>query len=1166
MSTREFVAPEAVITVHSTGNLIGFSGADENGNGNAIAGLTAEGQVLAFAIESRYNMSRGADTSGVDHLLASDVVQIYSHGYGYAALKTDNTIVTWGERSGGVRSYDPGRSVETIVSSSFAFVALLDDGSLDAWGDSARGGSLPSELVGITGVQKVVAIGWGFAALLDNGEVVSWGSKPYASDPDSNPEFTPGDTKVVDLVSSRGSFAALRDDGTVVHWAGWVFNNDTSQRHQHHLANVFDWDGPDGNLKAEKIYSGNYGVSVVRSDSSIASFARSTGNGLIDIDNSGLKIEKMLGGDQSFAAIRSDGSVIAWGSWMPGPTVFYDGYAVKGGVVNLDVGSPPVRKPVDLAYSGSQYSDAYAVLFDDGTVQTFGASSAGGGSLSSLNLNGSDGSLTVVSLLGGGKQFSALRSDGSVVSWGDGAPSEATPAVLSSGVAKLYSASLALKEDGSFVIFDNNNIQHTIPEVPLIALADPTTDERLTIPGIIESGGAITLQEDIDGYAWVKLPDGNMDDITSKNKPVGNDTYAGWTVAAAETINSKNKVIWKNENGKLAEWTTNDDWNRTSSKKHTPCSNSYLALEEDFQMDFDGDGTIGRAYTTVESDGDIELQKDSCNMYWVKLPDGSQHEITSRNVHVGSESYSGWTLIAAEIINGANKIIWTNGSGKFSEWTVNQSWNRQSRQVHDLDTVGYYSMEESFQMDFDTNGVIGRTFSTIESTGNVALQLDSAGMAWVQLTDGSREEITVAGTQVGSATYEGWSLVAAETIEDQNIVIWKNAENELRSWSVSTIWNHQITTSHETGTDGFFTVEENLQMDFDLDGVIGRTYESIESSGVIELEKDSCGLAWAKSEDGTRERITSNGVHVGPDTYAGWDIIAAEIIEDQNKVIWIDEVSNQIAVWNVDADWKIELSIKYNPGTEGFIAIENSFQMDLDSDGRIGNHYNSVEADGSIELQKDATGLYWIKSANNELTAITRDGMHVGDKTYTGWSITAAETIDGINKAIWQSSSSTSISEWALDSTWTFVSTTSHSAGTDSFYQMEESFQMDFDDDGLIGPTYTTVESDGIITLEKDNSGNNWVRLADGSLDDITSGGQRVGDSTYEGWSIVAAETIGDQNTVIWLDESKNMAAWNVDGYWDLQLSIRHTPDSESFNAVETSFQMDFDGDGTIGS
>ena len=80
---------------------------------------------------------------------------------------------------------------------------------------------------------------------------------------------------------------------------------------------------------------------------------------------------------------------------MPGPTVFYDGYAVKGGVVNLDVGSPPVRKPVDLAYSGSQYSDAYAVLFDDGTVQTFGASSAGGGSLSSLNLNGSDGSLTV---------------------------------------------------------------------------------------------------------------------------------------------------------------------------------------------------------------------------------------------------------------------------------------------------------------------------------------------------------------------------------------------------------------------------------------------------------------------------------------------------------------------------------------------------------------------------------------------------------------------------------------------------------------------------------------------------------------------------------------------------------------------------------------------------
>ena len=180
-------------------------------------------------------------------------------------------------------------------------------------------------------------------------------------------EFTPGETKVIDLVSSRGSFAALRDDGTVAHWGGSVFNTETKDR-AHHLANSFDWNGADDNLKAEKIYTSNYGIAVVRSDSSIASFARGTGNGIVNIDNSGLKIEKIVGGEKSFAAIRSDGSVIAWGNYMP------------GGVVNLNVGSPPIRKPIDLVYSGSQYLDAYGVLFDDGTVQTWGHYKAGGGS------------------------------------------------------------------------------------------------------------------------------------------------------------------------------------------------------------------------------------------------------------------------------------------------------------------------------------------------------------------------------------------------------------------------------------------------------------------------------------------------------------------------------------------------------------------------------------------------------------------------------------------------------------------------------------------------------------------------------------------------------------------------------------------------------------------
>ena len=143
---------------------------------------------------------------------------------------------------------------------------------------------------------------------------------------------------------------------------------------------------------------------------------------------------------------------------------------------------PPIRKPVDLVYSGSQYLDAYGVLFDDGTVQTWGHYKAGGGSLDNYLLNGINGDLEIISLKGGGDQFSVLRSDGSVVSWGSRAPSE-THEILTSGVAKLYSASLALLQDGTFVQFyksgDEDVVNHFQPESPIVALVDPLTEERL---------------------------------------------------------------------------------------------------------------------------------------------------------------------------------------------------------------------------------------------------------------------------------------------------------------------------------------------------------------------------------------------------------------------------------------------------------------------------------------------------------------------------------------------------------------------------------------------------------------------------------------------------------------------------------------------------------------
>ena len=117
----------------------------------------------------------------------------------------------------------------------------------------------------------------------------------------------------------------------------------------------------------------------------------------------------------------------------------------------------------------------------------------------------------------------------------------------------------------------------------------------------------------------------------------------------------------------------------------------------------------------------------------------------------------------------------------------------------------------------------------------------------------------------------------------------------------------------------------------------------------------------------------------------------------------------------------------------------------------------------------------------------------------------------------------------------------------------------------VFGRANTIVESQGSVELQKDASGKGWVKLASGKLDDITTGGRRVGDGSYQGWSQVAAESINEQNKVIWTHQDGRMSEWNVDANWNYQGSTIHSAGSNGFLAAESTFNMDFDGDSIIG-
>ncbi|MFM6724891.1 MAG: Calx-beta domain-containing protein, partial [Dolichospermum sp.] len=93
--------------------------------------LKSDGSVVTWG-----NSSYGGNSSSVSSSLTSGVTQIFSNGSAFAALKSDGSVVTWGFYGGDSSSVSSRLTsgVTQIFSTGSAFAALKSDGSVVTWG------------------------------------------------------------------------------------------------------------------------------------------------------------------------------------------------------------------------------------------------------------------------------------------------------------------------------------------------------------------------------------------------------------------------------------------------------------------------------------------------------------------------------------------------------------------------------------------------------------------------------------------------------------------------------------------------------------------------------------------------------------------------------------------------------------------------------------------------------------------------------------------------------------------------------------------------------------------------------------------------------------------------------------------------------------------------
>ena len=341
------------------------------------------------------------------------VQQVGAGEYFTLALCADGTLRKWPVPPGEA-PIPTGNDLVKIAVASYGFLALRSNGTVVSWGNTTNP---PSDLSGVVDISCTPGMG---LALKSDGTVVQWSRAPNPGYPAATPPPA-GLTGVKSVhcaektVSSQYyRCSAVREDGTAVHWT----NSTTAEF-------------PTGPISALSM-SRDHGA-VVRPDGSVTMVGAKKPRIHAAPSELGPDVRQVVAGDKYSFAVRDDGSVVQWGDAdydhpVPPPpgTIVTGGIgcaypnipfaAVDGGrLLSWDCfeQSQLCPIPADLG-EVVQFAvgPSHAVVLQvDGTVRAFGFDYGGA-------LDVPAGLVGVTQVAAGRHHSLALRSDGSVVPWG----------------------------------------------------------------------------------------------------------------------------------------------------------------------------------------------------------------------------------------------------------------------------------------------------------------------------------------------------------------------------------------------------------------------------------------------------------------------------------------------------------------------------------------------------------------------------------------------------------------------------------------------------------------------------------------------------------------------------------------------------------------------------
>jgi hypothetical protein len=318
---------------------------------NAFGVLTSGPAVLNVINASNIPAGTIVGWGAVSNLPAglSNVLAISAGGDHDLALKSDGTVVAWGQNTFGQCTVPDGLGDIIAVSAGTSHsLALKADGTVAAWGWNYRGQTdVPT---GLSNVIAIAASGVDSLALKSDGTVVAWGENLLGEG--TIPANLNG---VIAIASGPYHALALRFDGTVVAWGNNPYGQGSVPANLAGVTAIATGGDNDLALKSDgtvMAWGGDY-------------YGQSTGAaGLSGITAIAAGADFFNGPNTHCLALKVDGTVLAWGMNLEGQASVPPGLA---GVIAVSAGAyhslALVKQPaVVVAYPESQTAEVGATV------------------------------------------------------------------------------------------------------------------------------------------------------------------------------------------------------------------------------------------------------------------------------------------------------------------------------------------------------------------------------------------------------------------------------------------------------------------------------------------------------------------------------------------------------------------------------------------------------------------------------------------------------------------------------------------------------------------------------------------------------------------------------------------------------------------------------------